>query len=479
MRNNLILNSDSYKTSHWLQLPELTDGMYSYGEARGSDHGYTEVVQWGMTAIIKKYFLKPITAADVAQAGRFVDRHMGPGVFNYDGWNYIVEKHNGYLPLRIRALPEGTVVPLKNVMFAVKETDPKCAWLVSYFEPILLQLWYPSTVATISFSMRKMIEEYFEKSVDTRDAGSIAFKVHDFGFRGAAVPEAAEIATAGHLLSFAGTDSMRGIAALYDFYGLDEEDDNSMPAFSVIASEHSTMCANSDADRRDDEPALEMLVRLMETQGGIISGVADTYDVFNYVELVCTKYRDRIMAADGVFVVRPDSGDATVIPVLLIERLLKGFGYRVNDKGFKVLPDCIRVLQGDGVNEKSMRIILDKLMDLKISADNIIFGIGGALVQHCDRDWLKWAMKGSSISVDGKQRDLYKDPITDSVKRSKKGRVTTFKDSQGQYFSDRIELAEVNKNIVDQLVTVFENGQLIFEEPFPTIRARVEKHFNK
>lgn len=477
LSNNLILNSDSYKTTHWFQLPEGTTSMYSYIESRGTDHDFSKVVVWGYTAIIKKFLMTPVTMSDVERAKRFIDRHIKPGVFNYEGWKYIVEQHGGKLPLRIRALPEGTVLPLRNVMLAVEPTDSKCAWLVSYFEPLLLQIWYTSTVASISYSIRETIKGFFDKTVDDDRFGSLDFKLHDFGFRGASSPESAEIGGGGHLLSFLGSDTMRAISGLYDYYNLHEEDDASMPAFSVIATEHSTMCANSDADRRDDLGALEMSVRILEKEGGIVSAVADTYDVFRFVERVGGEFKDRIIASGGTFVVRPDSGEPTVIPVQIISQLLDSFGYTVNKKGYKVLPDCIRVLQGDGVNGQTIRVILEKLDELQISAENIVFGMGGALLQHCDRDWLKFAMKGSALEVNGEWRDLYKDPITDSVKRSKKGRVTTFKDADGVYFSDRMELAQVNHNITDQMVVVYENGELLVDENFSTIRARVQSTF--
>lgn len=474
LTQSLILNTDSYKTTHWFQLPEGTENMYSYIEARGTDHDFKSVVQWGIQGIVKKFLVKPVTMNDVERAKRFVDRHIKNGVFNYEGWKYIVEAHGGKLPLRIRALPEGTVIPLRNVMASVEATDPKCAWLVSYFEPLLLQVWYTSTVASISLNIRQTIGEFFDLTVDDDRRGQIEFKLHDFGFRGASTPESAEIGGGGHLLSFMGSDTMRAIAGLYDFYNLDEESDASMPAFSVIATEHSTMCANSDADRRDDLGALEMAVRILEKERGIVSAVADTYDVFRFVERVGGEYKDRIIASGGTFVVRPDSGDPTVIPVEIIKMLLNSFGYTVNKKGYKVLPDCVRVLQGDGVNGKTIKIILQTLADEGISAENIVFGMGGALLQHCDRDWMKFAMKGSALLVNGEWRDLYKDPITDSVKRSKKGRVTTFKDAAGELFSDRIELQEVNTHIKDQMVTIYENGELLVDEDFSTIRARVQ-----
>lgn len=478
LSNNLILNTDTYKTSHWAQLPDGSTNMYSYIESRGTDTDMTEVVQWGLQAIIKKFLMTPITERDVIRAKRFVDHHIQPGIFNYDGWMHIVDNHEGRLPLKIRALPEGTVIPLRNVMVTVESTDPACAWLVSYFEPLLLQMWYGSTVASISYDVRKRIEAAFDRTVDEDRREQIAFKFHDFGFRGASSVESAEIGAAGHLLSFLGTDTMRAVASLYDYYNLDEEDDASMPAFSVEASEHSVSCANSDADKKNDRQMLEKMISRLEQNGGIVSVVADTYDVYRFTKWACEpEIQERVKNSGGALVLRPDSGDPLEVPIKVIEILLEGYGYTINTKGYKVLPDHIRVLQGDGINQEMIQKILDKMESLGISAENIVFGAGGALLQHCDRDWFKFAMKGSSLTIDGKQKDLYKDPITDSVKRSKKGRVTTFKDKDGNYFSDRIELQDVNTKIVDQLVTVYENGELLVDEDFGTIRQRVLSNF--
>lgn len=477
----LPINSDSYKTTQWMQMPDGSGNGYSYVESRGSDHEFDQAVQFGLTAIIKKFLMKPVTMRDIERACKFVDRHIGPDVFNFEGWKRIVEVHGGKLPLRIRALKEGTVVPLRNVLISVESTDPECAWLVTYLEPLILQVWYSTTVASLSYAIYKDMEQFFKDTVDDELFDRILFKLHDFGFRGASVPEAAEIGGGGHLLSFLGTDTMRAIAGLYDYYNLDEEDDASMPAFSVIASEHSTMCANSDADTRNDYAAIEKMVSILEKTaakrpGAIVAGVADTYDVFRYTRWVGTDFKDRIIKSGGTFVVRPDSGDATIIPIQIIQMLMEDFGYTVNSKGYKVLPDCIRVLQGDGVNRASIRIILQKMKDIGLSADNIVFGMGGALLQHCDRDWMKFAMKGSALEVDGVWKDLYKDPITDSIKRSKKGRVTTFKDQAGVYFSDRLELMETNHKITDQLVDYFLNGDLLVDESFVDIRARLKAY---
>ncbi len=488
LRFNLILNTDSYKTTQWMQYPDGMVNLSSYIESRGSDFGFNRVVMFGLQAIIKKFLCSTVTKRDVKRAGKFIGRHIGPGIYNEDGWMRVVNECDGKLPLCVRALPEGTVVPLRMVMATVEATRDGYGWLVSLFEDLFLHIWYSCTVATISMEIIEEGRKFAARTVeDDRIQPWLNFLLNDFGFRGASSAETAEIGGMAHLLSSIGTDNMRAIAALYDFYNLDEDDDTSMPAFSVIASEHTVTCSNSDADKKDDLGALEKMVSILERRGAvathwsqaIVACVADTYDVDRFAERVASEeYRVRIMNSGGRFVVRPDSGNPLEVPVRIIQKLMDGFGYTVNSKGYKVLPDCIRVLQGDGINKESIVAILTTLEELKISSENIIFGMGGALLQHCDRDWLKFAMKGSARKMeDGHWYDVFKDPITDSVKRSKKGRVTTYKDSNGVYYVDRVadDVCCMNRNAVDQLVTVYEDGKLLVDEDFGTIKARMAK----
>jgi nicotinamide phosphoribosyltransferase len=474
--DNLILKTDSYKTDHWEMLPDGAQYLYSYIESRGSDQhevrgidvGYTQNVFYGLQAILKRHFSGRLTMKDVDEAQMIIDGHMGPGVFNRAGWERIVTEFDGKLPLRIRAVKEGTVLPTRNVLVTVENTHPDFAWLVSYFEPLFLQVWYPTTVASLSYSIRQVIETYFDLTVDEEDAGAKLFKLHDFGFRGVSSNESARIGGSAHLVAgWMGTDTIQGMLELNQFYKAPL-----VSGYSVRASEHSVVCANSNAEKRDDYAAIEKMVSILEQNKGIVACVADTYSVRRFAQWVSSDFKDRIINSGGTFVVRPDSGDPRKIPVEIIEILMEGFGYTVNKKGFKVLPSCIRVLQGDGINESTIRDILGELYRRGIAADNIVFGMGGALLQHCDRDWFKFAMKGSALCVDGEWRDLFKDPDTDSVKRSKKGRVVTFKDSEGNYFSDREELVDTNHNIESQMVTVWENGELLVDLEFDEIRVK-------
>lgn len=473
----LPLKSDSYKIPHWKMLPEGTTNMFSYGESRGASEHIKDIVFFGMQAIIKKFFMKQITMDDVERSNRFANRHLRPGAFNYDGWKYVVEKCNGYLPLEIWAVPEGTVLSPKNALYSIEATDPNCAWAVSYFEPLELQVWYPTTVASLSYAIRKMIGGFWKDTVDDERQDGINFALHDFGYRGTSSDESAGIGDSGHLLNFMGTDTMAGICVLYDYYGSDEDADSSMPAFSVHATEHTIMCANSDATNRNDYNALEMAVSLLETECAkndgyvIVSAVADTYDVYRFANWVGTDFFERIKNSGGRFVVRPDSGDPTVVPIQIIELLMKTCGYTINKKGFKVLPDCIRVLQGDGVCYDSINAILLKLRSLGISAENIVFGMGGRLLGAPQRDDLRFAQKASAVEIDGVWKDVFKDPITDPGKTSKKGRLTVV-NRGGEIITIRKE--EIRDTDVELMQKVYENGKILIDQNFIDIKARVQ-----
>lgn len=476
----LPLLTDSYKVGHWLMQPKNTNFAFSYIESRGDNVGINQTVSWGFQAIVKKYLLTPITMRDVERAKRFADRHLKPGVFNYEGWKRIVTEYNGYLPLQITGAPEGSVIPLKNVLIGVSNTNPDFAWLVSYFEPLFLQYWYSVTVASLSYQCRVNIGEFWKCTVDDDRMGGLDFALHDFGFRGVSSVESAGSGGSGHLLNFRGTDTMQAIAHLYDFYNLDEEDDASMPAYSVLASEHSVTCANSDCENKEDIDALEMMVRLLEREKGIVSAVADTFNVYRYTERVSTTFRDRIVNSGGRFVVRPDSGNPLEVLPRILEILGQGFGYTINTKGYRVLPDCIRVLQGDGVNLQSITEILQLLTNLGWSAENIVFGMGGALLQQCDRDWLKFAMKQSYVEIGYQGKDIFKSPITDQGKQSKKGVLALVQNrNTGEYSTIKVNSQTIPKDVNSIEVEFYcmdrhmKTPQYL-DEKFVEIRERVQ-----
>src|SRR5581483_524032 len=228
--DNLILNTDSYKASHWLQYPPGTETTFFYVESRGGV--YERTLFFGLQAILKEYLGKPVTHAMVEEARDFFAAHGEP--FNESGWRRIVDRHNGYLPLRIRAVPEGTVVPTHNALVTIESTDPACYWLPSYVETLLLRLWYPVTVATQSWHLKQLIREYLEKTSDD-PAGQISFKLHDFGARGVSSAESAGLGGAAHLVNFMGTDTVSGVLTAKAYYH------EPMAGFSIPAAEHSTI----------------------------------------------------------------------------------------------------------------------------------------------------------------------------------------------------------------------------------------------
>lgn len=465
---NTIMMSDSYKVGHWMQNPEGTEYVHSHGGTRGSVSGYEWVVFYGLQFAVKEYLFNQVTLQDVERAQVMIDAHLGPGIFNRKGWLRLIEKHNGWLPVRIRAIKEGSVVPVKTALYTVENTDPEFAWLPSYLETTLLRAaWYGTTVATNSYRIKQNIKSWLERTSDSLD--SLQFALHDFGYRGVSSEESAMIGASAHLINFFGTDTMAGLIAAIDYYNA-----TGVVGFSVIASEHSTMCANADATERDDEASLEMMVSILEKRcketGSfqIVSAVADTYDTMRFAHLVGTKFKDRIANSGGRFVVRPDSGDPVAVPIDVVTCLMKDFGYTVNSKGFKVLPPYIRVLQGDGINYDSIDEILYFAAERGISAENFVFGMGGGLLQDVTRDDLKFAQKASAICVNGVWKDVFKDPITDAGKRSLKGRVTTVQTYEGDIVTKRID--DVLNTDMDLMEDVYVNAVLVRNQTFEEIR---------
>ena len=417
---SIILNTDSYKVSMFKQYPAGTSAVYSYIESRGGR--YDKTLFFGLQAFIEEYLTKPITQADIDEAEEILTAHGEP--FNRSGWEYILNHHQGYLPLLIKAVPEGTVVPTGNVLVTVENTDPECFWLTTYVETALLRaVWYPTTVATQSWHIKQVIKEYLER---TGDAATIDFKLHDFGARGVSSMESAGIGGAAHLVNFMGTDTLSGVMFARRFY------DAGVAGFSIPAAEHSTI---TSWGRDKEVDAYRNMVKQFGGQGKILAVVSDSYDIFNAAaKLWGEELKDEVIASGATVVIRPDSGDPVWVNSRLIEILGQKFGYTVNSKGFKVLNN-VRMIQGDGVNELSIRSILGALMAAGWSADNIAFGMGGALLQQIDRDTQKFAMKCSSARINGEWVPVQKDPVTDSGKKSKAGRVTLYKNKQGEYFS--------------------------------------------
>lgn len=463
LTKNLILNTDSYKASHWLQYPPNTTNVFSYVESRGGK--WSKVVWYGLQIILLSELSKPITQEMIDEAEMFWKAHGEP--FNKEGWQYILEKHNGLLPVRIKAAPEGTVVPNHNVLMTIEATDPKCFWVVSYLETLLMRVWYPVTVASNSYNVKQIIKRYLE---ETGDPTGLPFKFHDFGARGSTSFESAGIGGSAHLVNFMGTDTVTGALFAMKFYG------GELPVgFSIPAAEHSTM--TSWGARDGEAAAMENMIDKFGGEGKLVACVSDSYDIYNAIRNIWGKQlKEKVLKMGGTLVVRPDSGDPVDVTLKCVELLGDAFGFTVNDKGYKVLNPAVRLIQGDGITGDEIELILSNFKANGWSADNIAFGCGAGLLQKVDRDTLKFAMKASAIEIEGQGWvDVFKEPITDSGKRSKKGRLTLLRSKMtGQYFTAR-ETDRYASEWEEVLETVYENGKIVKTTTFAEVRARSEQ----
>ena len=466
--DNLLLNTDSYKASHWLQYPPGADATFFYVESRGGL--YDRTVFFGLQAILKEYLGTPITHAQIDEARDVFAAHGEP--FNEAGWRDLVERCGGLLPVRIRAVPEGTVVPTHEALVTIESTDPRAYWVPSYLETMLLRLWYPVTVATISWHAKQTIRQFLERTSDD-PVGQLPFKLHDFGARGVSSAESAALGGCAHLVNFMGTDTVSGLLAAKAYYH------EPMAGFSIPAAEHSTI--TSWGHEREVEAYRNML-RQFGKPGAIVAVVSDSYDIYHAIrEHWGRALKDEVIRSGATVVVRPDSGDPVAVVHQCLELLDEAFGHSVNGKGYKVL-NHVRVIQGDGINPNSIRAILERITSAGYATDNIAFGMGGALLQQLNRDTQKFALKCSAARVDGRWIDVYKDPVTDKGKQSKRGRMTLLRHREYGGFRtvpvspDAASLSDVVKpaGYDDAMTVVWENGRLIRDWTFAQIRERAD-----
>ena len=455
---NLILDVDSYKVTHFNQYPQNTKKLYAYIEARNLNS--EELIFFGLQAFVKKYLLNPITQDDIDEAEKFLLSHIG--VFNRDDWEYILNEHGGFLPIEIKSLDEGTVTNKKIPLLDITNTDEKVPWLVTYIETALLRsLWYPSSVATISREIKKIIFRYLDDTCTNFD-DQLPFKLHDFGARGVSSYESSRIGGAAHLLNFLGSDTVEGAMFLKDYY------DGTDISYSIPASEHSTITAWG---KDNENKAHENIINQFLLEGKVIASVIDSYDTFETAsKTISSELKEKIINSKGTLVVRPDSGKLpdTIIELLNTLSSEENFGYTLNSKGYKELPSYIRVIQGDGVDKNSIEDILISMKENNYSAANITFGMGGALLQKLDRDTYSFAMKVSAIHDGNTWKDVYKEPSNDKTKNSRRGRFAIVK-------NDELEVIDLEKlSQTNLLKTRYKDGKLYNETDLKAIRNKVE-----
>lgn len=454
---NPILNTDSYKASHFLQYPPTANGLFSYIEARGN--GQRKVTFFGLQMFLMEYMTKAVTMADIDVAEDIFKAHGEP--FNREGWEYIVKEHGGLIPVRIKAVPEGLRVPTGNVLVTVESTDPKVFWVVNYVETALLRaVWYPTSVCTVSATIKDLIYSFLRETSEDPD-GQLPFKLHDFGSRGVSSKESAAIGGAAHLVNFMGTDTIEGVLAARVYY------ECNMAGFSIPAAEHSTITSWGRAHEAD---AYRNMVKQFGGPGKIVAVVSDSYNIYNACEHIWgDELKQEVIDNGATVVVRPDSGDPVTVVSQCMGLLGEKFGYTVNAKGYKVLNN-VRVIQGDGIDYTTIYDILTALRRNGWSADNIGFGMGGALLQHPNRDTFSFAMKCCAIRKDGFWQDVSKDPATDIRKKSKAGRISLYKGAK-DFVSAKIDDVEPGDGLVEVLQPVYENGKILKTYTFEQVRA--------
>lgn len=480
---DFITATDFYKTGHRMQLVRGTQRIYENWTARAPrSEGWDWVVKFGLQALLKydltdlanrTFFSRP--RSDVLYDYQLMlDNCLGPTEI---GTEHIGALHDlQYIPLEFCALPEGLRVPYRVPMFTTENTHDDFAWVGGYIETLLSsRLWLACTSATTAHRYRKLLETYAELTGGPKEF--VSWQGHDFSFRGMASPEAAAMSGAGHLLSFTGTDTIPAIKLLHDCYA-----GEGLIGGSVPATEHMVMCLGGKEDERE---TFHRLMKLYPT--GIVSVVSDTWDLWKVLTETLPSLKSQIMARDGKLVIRPDSGD----PVLIItgdatqppgspahkgviEILWEQFGGRVNEAGYKELDSHIGAIYGDSITEERARQICERLRLKGFASTNIVLGIGSFTYNYCTRDTHGFAVKATWARVNGEERFLFKDPITDSgTKKSARGRLVVVEEEGALRLIDGLTLAQQAGRASNLLQPVWRDGRFLKRQTLAEIRARV------
>lgn len=462
--DNPILDTDSYKIAHQPMYKKIgVQAAFSYIEPRIKQ---TDVLYTGMQIWLKR--MKPITHDMVDEAKAFYGGHITNSdiLFPEAAWRRVVDEFGGYPPLVIRAVKEGSVLPSQNALVTIECDIPELAWMGAYFETSILRaVWYSTTVATKAFHIRQMLREKVRQTSDGDVEQTTMFMHHDFGGRGVSSAESAGYGTAAFLVSGSyGSDTITGIQFANQYLNAE------MGAYSVFATEHSVMTM------RGIDGELETVRDCIKTfnlsPGTIVSLVSDGYNIFKLAMHYCTTLKQEILDSGIRLVIRPDSGDPVAVILRLLAMFDEYYGSTVNSKGFKVL-NVVRILQGDGLSGlEDFTRIADEVINAGFSIENIVFGQGGGLLQMVNRDELKFAMKTCAANVNGEWVDVFKDPITDSGKTSKKGRIETFRNKvTGRIATLRI--AEADPEIWESMMeTIYDHGQVLLNDTLAEMRSR-------
>ncbi|MCL5245626.1 nicotinate phosphoribosyltransferase [Cellulophaga sp. 20_2_10] len=480
---NPLLYTDGYKVDHRRQYPEGTTLVYSNWTPRKSRiEAIDEIVFFGLQYFIKKYIIEDFNANFFGKPKEEIAKKYSRRINNYLGENavgiaHIEALHDlGYLPMVIKALPEGSSVPIRVPMMTMYNTLPEFFWLTNYFETILsTTIWMPCTSATIAKQYRGILDKYADETSSTPEF--VDWQGHDFSMRGIAGMEAAVMSASAHLLSFSGTDTIPCIDFLEEYYNANS--DTELIGGSVAATEHSVMCMGTNTG---EEETFKRLITEVYPNG-IVSIVSDTWDLWKVLTEYLPNLKEEVLARDGKVVIRPDSGDPADIicgnpngktaeeKKGVIELLWEIFGGKTNDKGYKELDSHIGAIYGDSITTDRATDICERLKQKGFASTNVVLGIGSFTYQYNTRDTFGFAMKATYGEVNGEGREIFKDPITDDgTKKSAKGLLKVEKKNGVFTLTDSVSWDEEKTG---ELKVVFKDGKLLVDDSLQNIRNRV------
>lgn len=500
---NPLTACDFYKVDHRRQYPEGTEMVYSNFTPRSAHHNVIPaplfngcVTFFGLQYFIQKFliedwnnnFFSRNKEEVVSAYKRRMDSSLGPDSVPVE---QIAELHDlGFLPLIIKALPEGTQVPIGVPVLVMHNTDKRFFWITNYLETIMsAYLWKAITSATIAHHYRILLETHAKKTGS--DLGFVDFQAHDFSFRGMSGPEDAALSGAAHLTSFKGTDTIIAIDLVEDYYGVFPGE---FIGGSIPATEHSVVCMGTKEGEID---TFRRLITQLYPKG-LVSLVSDTWDFFKVITEYAAELKPTMMAREGKVVFRPDSGDPVEIICGLppytdnnvgaayandaiaktpqgkgaVECLWDIFGGTINEAGFKVLDPHVGLIYGDSITLERAHLILKGLQQKGFASSNVVFGIGSYTYQHVTRDTFGFAVKATYGIVNGEPREIFKCPITDDgTKKSAKGLLSV------EMIGGKLTLKDQQPHLNmpnDLMVEVFNNGRLTWHQTFSQIRDRIK-----
>ncbi len=483
-----LLLCDFYKTVHSEQYPAGLDLLVSYFTPRMTRiEGEDELVMFALQGFIKEYLIEYFDehffsrpARDVLdEYTRLLDHTLGKGAYHSDK---VAALHAlGYLPLEIRALPEGLPVPIKVPMIEIRNTHPAFAWLVNAIETLMsCSLWHPMISANVGRKYRAIVDEWYAKTVD--DSVPRARALGDFSMRGQESLESATRSSAAFLLSFLNTASVPAIAWLERYYNCDVTKEP--VAFGAISTEHSVMCSNYTLDGDETSMVKRLLTEIYPRHS--FSMVSDSYDYWHLVDEILPACRTEIMAHEGCLFVRGDSGDPVEVVTETVFRLWEHFGGTVNTKGFKVLDSHIKAIYGDSITPQRARDIYRILAERGFAANNVALGVGSFSMQCLEeadgrlnpftRDTFGIAVKATYGEVKGKPLMIFKNPKTDTgnFKKSQRGLCRVHRDGSGKIiYTDSYDRASFPEGEENLLSVVYRDGKMVRDESLAAIRARL------